>query len=117
MVYSAAKRNPNLSLEWAKTPDVGLPRPDTVVFLDLEPEEAETRGGYGDEKYEKKEMQQRVRELFLDLLRVEGDEAGMKVVSAGASVEVVGNRIYESIEGILKAVAERNSEVGKVRAW
>jgi len=65
MIYSAAKGNSELSLEWAKTPDVGLPRPDLVVFLDLEAEEAERRGGWGDEVYERKEMQGRVRELFL----------------------------------------------------
>lgn len=65
MVYSAAKNNPELSLEWAKSPDIGLPKPDLVVFLDLEPEEAERRGGWGEEKYEKKEIQLRVRELFL----------------------------------------------------
>jgi dTMP kinase len=117
MVYSAAKRNPTLSLDWAKSPDVGLPRPDAVVFLDLKPEEAEKRGGYGDEKYEKKEMQQRVRKLFLDLLHVEGDEASMKVVNAGASVEDVGDRILQKIEGTLKAVAEGDSEVGKVKVW
>jgi len=117
MVYSAAKRNPNLSLEWARAPDVGLPRPDAVIFLDLEPEEAEKRGGYGDEKYEKKEMQQRVRELFLDLLHVKGDEANMKVVNAGESVEVVGDRILKKIEEILKNVAGGDVEIGKVTAW
>jgi dTMP kinase len=117
MVYSAAKRSPTLSLEWAKAPDVGLPRPDAVVFLDLEPEEAEKRGGYGDEKYEKKEMQQRVRGLFLDLLNVKGDEAGMKVVNAGESVEIVGGRILEKIEQTLKSAAEGSVEVGKVYAW
>ena len=65
MVYSTAKGNKELGLEWAKSPDVGLPRPDLVVFLDLEPEEAERRGGWGEEKYEKQEMQLRVRKLFL----------------------------------------------------
>jgi dTMP kinase len=117
MVYSAAKRNPALSIEWAKAPEVGLPRPDAVVFLDLEPEEAEKRGGYGDEKYEEKEMQQRVRGLYLDLLHADGDEAKMKVVNAGDSVEAVGDLILEKIGGTLKAVAEGDSELGTVRAW
>ena len=35
-MYSAAKQNPALSLYWAKAPEVGLPRPDMVLFLDLE---------------------------------------------------------------------------------
>jgi dTMP kinase len=114
MVYSAAKHNPSLSLDWARAPDIGLPRPDVVVFLDLEPEEAEKRGGYGDEKYEKKEMQQRVRELFLGLLKTDGHEADMKVVNAGESVDAVGGRIVEKVEETLKKVAEGKSGVGKV---
>lgn len=107
MVYSAAKRNPTLSLDWTKAPDVGLPKPDVVLFLDLDPEEAEKRGGYGDEKYEKKEMQQRVRELFL------GFESDMKVINAGQSVGVVGDLILAKIEKTLTEVAEAQLEVGK----
>lgn len=71
MIYSAAKNNPALCLEWAKSPDIGLPKPDLVVFLDLDAKEAERRGGWGDEVYEKKEMQIRVRELFLEVAKTE----------------------------------------------
>jgi dTMP kinase len=117
MVYSAAKYNPTLSLDWAKSPDVGLPRPDVIVFLDLEPEEAEKRGGYGEEKYEKKEMQNRVRELFLGLLEAPGSESSMKVVNAGESVEVVGDRILEKIEATLKKFVVKFPGVGTVEAW
>lgn len=67
IVYSAAKQNPALSLSWAKAPEVGLPRPDVVLFLDLEEEVARRRGGWGGEVYEKGEMQRRVRELFWGL--------------------------------------------------
>jgi dTMP kinase len=110
MVYSAAKHNPSLSLDWARAPDVGLPKPDAVIFLDLEPEEAEKRGGYGDEKYEKKEMQQRVRELFFTF------ESDMKVVNAGESLNIVGDRILEKIEETLKDVLEGRSRVGRFEA-
>ena len=67
MVYSAAKQNPTLSLTWARAPEVGLPRPDLVVFLDLTEDEAKKRGGWGDEIYEKAEMQRKVRKLFWGL--------------------------------------------------
>ncbi|KAK6855672.1 thymidylate kinase-domain-containing protein [Apiospora arundinis] len=67
IVYSAAKQNPTLPLSWAKAPEVGLPRPDLVLFLDLEESVARERGGWGGEVYEKGEMQRRVRELFWGL--------------------------------------------------
>lgn len=67
IVYSAAKNSKSLSLSWAKAPEVGLPRPDMVLFLDLEEEVARERGGWGGEVYEKGEMQRRVRDLFWGL--------------------------------------------------
>lgn len=67
IVYSAAKQNPALSLSWARAPEVGLPRPDLVLFLDLDETQARSRGGWGGEAYEKAEMQRRVRELFWGL--------------------------------------------------
>ncbi|KAL2265918.1 hypothetical protein VTJ83DRAFT_5270 [Remersonia thermophila] len=67
IVYSAAKQNPSLTLSWARSPEVGLPRPDLVLFLDLDESQARLRGGWGGEAYEKVEMQRRVRELFWGL--------------------------------------------------
>jgi dTMP kinase len=67
IVYSAAKQNPSLTLSWARAPEVGLPRPDLVLFLDLDENQARARGGWGGEAYEKAEMQRRVRDLFWGL--------------------------------------------------
>lgn len=101
--YSAAKQNPNLSLDWARAPDVGLPKPDGIVFLDLEPKQAELRGGYGEEKYEKKEFQGRVRELFLRLLsgKEERDEV---IVNAGETVDVVEERVWKVVLPLVERV-------------
>ncbi|TFK67721.1 thymidylate kinase [Pluteus cervinus] len=56
--------NPNLSYIWCRDPERGLPAPDLTLFLDISPEAASARGGYGEERYEKAEMQARVREVF-----------------------------------------------------
>ena len=53
-----------LEYDWCKAPDVGLLKPDLVLFLDLSAEAAEKRGGYGTERYEKRSLQDRVRGLF-----------------------------------------------------
>ncbi|KAH8805743.1 thymidylate kinase-domain-containing protein [Xylogone sp. PMI_703] len=120
IVYSAAKQNPSLSLTWAHEPEVGLPRPDIVVFLDLDSEEAEKRGGYGDEKYEKKEMQKRVRELFLDLPLLGTDESeDIEVINAGGSIEEVAKEIKGRVLQKVKEVEEGRlgNELRIVRAW
>lgn len=123
MVYSAAKRNPLLGLSWARQPEVGLPRPDLVVFLDLEGEEARRRGGWGEERYEKAEMQERVRELFSGLAgKKEGDGEGeyeglteeredLMVVDAGGSVESVAEEVWRVVEKRIREV--HRGEVGR----
>ncbi|KAJ2777602.1 Thymidylate kinase [Coemansia javaensis] len=65
VAFSAAKR---MDLKWCKAPDVGLAAPDRVFFLDIHPDDAAKRAGYGDEIYEKREMQIEVRVKFFSLM-------------------------------------------------
>ena len=104
MVYSAAKENLTLDLQWARQCEVGLPRPDLVVFLDLEPEDAEKRGGFGAEKYEKKIFQDRVRAQFLQLQHTHHEGSDMKVINAGVSVQEIAERIMPEAEQILRCI-------------
>lgn len=119
MVYSAAKNNPSLRLPWARAPDVGLPRPDRVVFLDLDEDTARARGGWGDEVYEKAEMQRQVRRLFGALGRQGRDENGalvegltgeeawlaedardLRMVDARGGVDEVAARVWAAVDGV-----------------
>jgi dTMP kinase len=132
IVYSAAKQNPTLPLSWARAPERGLPRPDLVLFLDLDEEAAKQRGGWGGEVYEKAELQKRVRELFwglsmggkdiegLELIEGAGGLAGevwrqeeedLVVVDAGGSVEEVAERVWGRVRGRVEEV--ERGEVGK----
>lgn len=98
MVYSVAKSLPDLPFRWARGPEVGLPRPDFVIFLDLDPEEAKRRGGYGDEKYEKLELQEKVRKCFRFLKEVGEEESeDMVIIDAGKSVEEVHEEIVNAV--------------------
>ena len=118
MVYSAAKNIPTLDLQWARQCDVGLPRPDKVIFLDLEPEQVEQRGGFGDEKYEKKEMQKEVRWEFLRLRHTPGESSDMIVVNAGSSIADVAEKIWEELRPTLNLIEEGMlNELGTVKAW
>jgi dTMP kinase len=53
-----------IDFDWCKSPDIGLLAPDAVFFLDVSTEVAERRGGYGSERYEKRDFQAKVREQF-----------------------------------------------------
>jgi len=64
VAFSAAK---GLDLEWCRHPDVGLPRPDVVLYLNLTPENASTRGDFGGERYEAVDFQEKVGRKYLEL--------------------------------------------------
>jgi dTMP kinase len=115
-VYSAAKQNPSMTLEWCRKPDVGLPRPDLCIFLDISAEDAAKRGGYGTEKYEKKEIQDRVRELFETLMqRKEGED--FVRIDAGSSLEDVQEKIKKEVDTCIERVEKGEMPLRTVEEW
>lgn len=99
VAFSAAK--PSLSYEWCKAPDISLPAPDAVLFLDISPEVAQQRGGYGEERYEKEEMQIRVRQIFrqieADTLR-SNSHIIWSTIDASGILDEVERRIQEVVK-------------------
>lgn len=61
VAFTASK---GLDLDWCKTPDRGLPRPDAVLYLDLAIEDAMKRGDFGNEIYEKEDIQRTVKNIY-----------------------------------------------------
>ncbi|KAL5476299.1 hypothetical protein EMCRGX_G026225 [Ephydatia muelleri] len=47
VAFTAAKMVSGTTMEWCKSPDVGLPAPDVVFYLTLPAEVAQTRQEYG----------------------------------------------------------------------
>ena len=102
VVYSAAKRNPSLPLKWARDPEVGLPRPDICIFLDITPEITAERGGYGQERYEKREMQERVRKLFHEFFDEDDEREDVQKVDASRSVDEVTDDIQHILSRLME---------------
>ncbi|KAL7563094.1 hypothetical protein ACA910_022586 [Epithemia clementina (nom. ined.)] len=109
-------QEPLLSLDWCRAPDRGLPAPDCVIFLQLSPAQAEERGGYGEERYEQRDMQIRVRKRFAQLQRL--DEESTKqhtskgprvptwyVIDAAQSMEQVHNQIWDAVQTTLSSLS------------
>ncbi len=102
-VYSAAKENPDISLDWAWYPEIGLPQPDLVYFLDISSADAAKRGGYGEERYETRKMQTRVRSLFTKLFARLPDVI-IQVIDAGASMDEVASSIVTSFDEVAPTI-------------
>ena len=62
VAYSGAK---GLDFDWCLNADRGLVKPDLIFYIDLDLDTIKERSGFGDERYEKTEFQEKVREQFL----------------------------------------------------
>jgi len=105
VAFSAAK--PSLSLSWCKQPDIGLPRPDLVCFLDVTEEVAMQRADFGGERYELTEFQRKVRENYIKL-----SDPSWVTVSADGTMEEVEKELY-NIVGNEVAKSDKK-ELGKL---
>ncbi|KAM3850234.1 thymidylate kinase [Diretmus argenteus] len=83
--FTSAK--PGFCLDWCMNPDVGLPKPDVVMFLQLSPSEAATRGQFGEERYEDSVFQRAVQQKFEKLMA--DPSINWQVIDASQSVEDV----------------------------
>lgn len=82
-----------LTYEWCRAPDAGLPAPDLTLFLDVPPAAVRARGGFGDERYERADVQARVRAAFERI----GEEMGEGVLREGAWAVVEAERAREEV--------------------
>jgi len=90
VAFSAAKDVPGMDVEWCRAPDAGLPAPDALFLLQISPEAAATRGGFGEERYETSDFQKAVAEQFLSLR-----DDTWRVVEAARPIEAVHAEISE----------------------
>lgn len=104
VAYSVAK---GLEMEWCQGGDVGLPKPDLVVYLELSVECARERGGWGGERYEEEGMQRRVAEVFGKLRQ--GKE--WRVVDASGAEHEVFQRVMDVV---LPAVMAEKGEIERL---
>jgi dTMP kinase len=101
-----------LSYTWCQSPDIGLPLPDLVIFLELAPSAAALRGGYGNERYETSEVQIAVKDVFEKIGSDVGGER-WKVLDAGREVDTVEKDVRGRVEELLKTL---QGPVGKLWA-
>ena len=85
-------------LSWCKAPDVGLPRPDRVFYLNLPADVAEQRDVYGKERYETLAFQKLVKEEYENL---RGEE--WINIDASLDIDSVHSQILENTHEVIKS--------------
>ncbi len=98
VAFSCAK---GLDYEWCWAPERGLPAPDVVIYLDLPADEAKTRNGYGEERYEVAEFQAKVRTAFKPL------SSQWKILRADQSKEDLHREIVKLVTETTQSVKDK----------
>lgn len=98
IAFTAAKQQRGMTSDWCASPDKGLPAPDITIFLDVSESVAESRGGYGQERYEKVEFQRAVRKIFYELA-----EPNWSIIIADDSVEKVSQQIWAVVTNFMNS--------------
>lgn len=106
VAFTAAKEG--FDMNWCKQPDVGLPKPDRVIYLTLSTEEAAARGTYGKERYEQTEFQQKVSKNFEKL-----KDSTWQEVTADKSIE----DLHRQILVITKSIIEESGDKPLQQLW
>ena len=85
--------------------------------MDISAEDAAKRGGYGEEKYEKKEMQDRVRELFGDLRTNRSEKNDIVTVDAGRGVNEVAREVWDAVQKATETVGKDGGNLPSIKSW
>ncbi|PAV91941.1 hypothetical protein WR25_21733 [Diploscapter pachys] len=101
VAYSMAK---GLDRSWVRQSDVGLPRPDIVLYFEVSPEVAKSRGGFGEERLEKEELQ---RNVAKEMQGLRGEN--WIIINANNDEDTVERDVRIAYENIIKT-----KELGKL---
>ena len=82
-----------MNLSWCRQPDVGLVKPDLVLYLTASSDTVSQRPGFGDEIYEAPDFQSKVKRNY-ELLK--GD-SWKEVCTDSLSKEIIHDKLLQSI--------------------
>ncbi|KAM9279721.1 thymidylate kinase [Morus bassanus] len=108
VAFTSAKEN--FCLDWCKQPDIGLPKPDLILFLQLSLEEAAERGNFGNERYENSSFQEKVLQCFYHLMK--DKTLNWKTMDASKSIEDLHREIKSVAEETMQEV--QNKPLGEL---
>lgn len=96
--YSTAK---GLDFDWCMGPDKGLPRPDVTIFLKFENSENSNRSGFGDERYEVVEFQEKVSTVFK---KFADNKEWKPIFVDGLGIDEVHQKVWNEINQVVDGV-------------
>ncbi|KAJ2945863.1 hypothetical protein O0L34_g4769 [Tuta absoluta] len=105
VAFSAAK---GLDINWCKSPDSGLPKPDKVFFLTMSLDKVMERKGFGNERYEVMDFQKKVSEMYGEL-----KDDSWDVLDASRSIQAIQEELLDKSLNIVNSVGHTQIQ----RVW
>jgi dTMP kinase len=84
------------------SPEKGLLKPDSVIYLTLSTEAMAKRGNFGDEIYETSEMQKKVKKVYESMIEL----PVWKVVDADKTEDQLSDELEDIIKKSISEAAE-----------
>ena len=97
-----------MNVHWCQEPEKGLLKPDLVLLLILSEKEISKRPNYGDERYENKETQEKVANMFMKMSEEQED---WDVVEADGGVDDVHQLLLEKVMKKVSEVGHKPIEI------
>jgi dTMP kinase len=94
---------------------IGLPAPDLVIYIDIDHDTAMKRGGYGVERYENQDMQEKVRNVFNVLKASSSSHVNWQVVDGAASIDDVAQRVEDVAKKAIQQVESENRGILRIK--
>jgi len=116
VAYSSSKMNADkeaiMGLEWCTSSEAGLPKPDCVIYLNLSVEDAQKRGDFGGERYEKVEFQKKVKNGFDRIIATEQKEnkyTAWNVIDANNDRDSIHQQIVDIVDRTIKQLSSEHN--------
>lgn len=117
VAYSSSKvdemKEPIMGLEWCNSSEAGLPKPDCIIYLNLSVEDAQKRGDFGEERYEKVEFQKKVKNGFDRIIEKEKRDnpyTAWNIIDANNDIESIHQQIVEVVGDTIKGLSDAQNE-------
>ncbi|KAL3108533.1 hypothetical protein niasHT_015455 [Heterodera trifolii] len=108
IAYSLAK---GMSMEWACHSEVGLLRPDLVLFFDVDVANVSARGGFGSEVMERSEFQSKVYAQMGTLFNA----SFWRRIDAARPIDKVHQSVVSEVMDLLGKMQENGREMALVK--
>ncbi|CAK9295402.1 unnamed protein product [Gordionus sp. m RMFG-2023] len=91
VAFSSSKMN--ISIDWCKSSDTGMIKPDIIFYIDINPENTQNRLNFGIERYESLLFQNSVYNQYSKLI-----EPDWNIIDGNKDIQIISDEIFDRVK-------------------